>query len=72
MARPNGNPIRCRATGCNSLASKDGWCKNHRPKDRTIRPHIAERDFANGYTWAKHNPSTTYGIIRDHYPIERM
>ena len=68
MARPHGNPNRCRK--CNSLAGKDGWCSKHRPpkaRRYSVRDNYLDNNFLTKH---KEFYRDTYGIVSDKYPAE--
>ncbi len=75
MPNPNGNRLRCR--GCKSLAGKDGWCKNHRPKPNTElnKEHYPlQRDSYkgyDGYIGKKSFFQGEYGVVKDEFDINK-
>lgn len=78
MPNPNGNRSRCRATDCHSLASKDGWCKNHRPKpnqDLMGESYPLQRDNYKGFGGYFGRDSffteDSFSVANDRYGIER-
>lgn len=61
---PYGNRNRCRA--CNQLASKDGWCKRHRPERKGPSPFRDNFKATPEYF----NKSSEFGAIKDKFGEE--
>ena len=61
---PYGNRRRCRA--CHSLAGKDGWCKNHRPKKKSPNPF--RTNFKPKADYFKERKD--FGAVRDSFGEE--
>ena len=70
MPNPNGNRLRCKVESCRNFASKDGWCKSHRPawasrnKTKPYERKNYVEEYGQGF---KQSPffSDTYGIVRE-------
>ena len=75
---PAGNRRKCKAGGCHSLASKDGFCVKHRPqhlKDiykAEAAPPVVRDNYMEygGYNGQSSFFNDSYGIVRDDYEIE--
>ena len=70
MPNPNGNRLRCKVDKCINFASKDGWCKRHRPawaERNKTRPFERENFIDKRGQGFRNSPffSDKYGIVRD-------
>ena len=69
MPNNNGNTRRCRS--CGKLAGKDGFCKNHRPIDTSMKRHIQRGNYVDSHAIAGHKGfNGEFAIIKDKFGIE--
>lgn len=61
---PYGNRNRCRT--CNQLASKDGWCKRHRPERKGPNPFRDNFKSSPEYF----NKNSDFGAVKDTFGEE--
>ncbi len=73
QGRPGGNPVRCRMSGCKSLASKDGYCKTCRPPELTENLPLVRDEFKpyGAYFGKSEFYGDSFSIIKDKYGLER-
>lgn len=69
MPNPSGNRLRCRS--CGALASKDGWCKRHRPPSKVVN---RERDNFMGPAQEFQSPNEVedFGCLNDFGIVRRQ